>query len=414
MRTIRVKAVRAALCLFSVCVAHPASAQTRPREPRRSMMLTYSLFGAGADDPDTGAAIDPRQASGMHTDSDAMLVYGLRDGHTSLQVSARSVLRYDASRRSLDTVRDQGAVELSTGGRRTRFHAGASASYSPLYQFGAASEAQASPLSETVLAHGDFANARLASRGSAANLDLTHAIGRRSTLSFSCGIRHTAFNDADLNSTGQEAGVRFTRGLTRRASLRLGYGYHAGRSTLVQSAPTRGHDLDLGVDYSRALSFSRHTTLGFSSGSSALTEAQRTRYVITGSATITRAIGRSWSARVIARRGLQLLEGIAGPVLSDSVTTTLGGAVSRRVSFSSSAAVSSGDLGVRSGDRRYGSMSGAAGVGVAITRRLMFEGQYFYYRHRFGDGVRLAPGLANNANRQGLRAGVTWRTPLFR
>src|SRR5207247_8172570 len=147
--------------------------------------------------------------------------------------------------------------------------------------------------------------------------------------------------------------------------------------------------LDLGIDYSRALSFSRHTKFSFGSGSSALTEAQRTRYVLTGSATLTREIGRTWNARLTARRGLQLLEGFSGPVLSDSVTATFGGAVSRRISFSSSAATSSGDLGVTGGNRHYSTVTGAAGVGVTLTRRLAFEGQYSYYRHRFADGVRL-------------------------
>jgi hypothetical protein len=128
--------------------ARPAS-HAAPQVPRKTMTLTFSQSGAGADDSETGAAGDPRALSGFHTDSDALLSFETRSKRTSLGLSARSVVRYDPARHALTTMRDQGAIEFSAAGSRTGFHATQSASYSPYYQLGALSDAPVSELTDT-------------------------------------------------------------------------------------------------------------------------------------------------------------------------------------------------------------------------------------------------------------------------
>ncbi len=404
-----------------VDVAPPAS-RRRAREPRQTMMLTVSLYGANTDDSARGETADSRALSGFHNDADALLTYMKSGRRTSLGLSARSVLRHDPGRGALTMMHDQGVLEVSARGSRTGLHATQTLGYSPYYQFGALPDiARALPgetdsvaaLSETAQAHGDYANARLAAYDLATAVDLSRAIGRRSALSLSYARRQTTFEGADRRSTAQIAAFRLTRQLTRRASLRAGYGYQSAGHTLTDTPSARGHDLGLGVDYNRALTFSKRTTFRVGTGSSALTQERRTAYGLSLDAALTRTIGRTWSAGLTYRRGLQLLEGFAAPGMSDAVSASLRGMLSRRLAVSSFVGWSTGEVGLTRDGRGYGSVTSAAGLRLALTRRSTLEAQYFSYQHRFADSVVLAPGLPRRLTRQGLRIGVTWRAPLL-
>jgi hypothetical protein len=79
----------------------------------------------------------------------------------------------------------------------------------------------------------------------------------------------TAYGNGRFTSQGANAGVRWS--LTRNLGLRTGYGYQT--ATYGVDARTLGyHNIDVGVDYNKALSFSRRTTLSFGTGTSALTD----------------------------------------------------------------------------------------------------------------------------------------------
>ena len=66
----------------------------------------------------------------------------------------------------------------------------------------------------------------------------------------------------DLRS--YEVGGRYRHGLSRYATLRLGYIYRKGAYGFTRiDGPSVVHDIDIGIDYARALSFSRRTTLTF-------------------------------------------------------------------------------------------------------------------------------------------------------
>jgi len=104
-------------------------------------------------------------------------------------------------------------------------------------------------------------------------------------------------------------------------------------------------------------------------------------------------------------------------VIANALSTTLGGSLNRRTSFASSAGFTSGAVGVGTGGvaggpDKYASWNGAAGLQIALSRRCAIDAQYSFYGHRFGDGVLLPPGLANDLRRQVARIGLTWRTPI--
>jgi len=401
----------------AMAMATAASAQTtasRPRrEPPQTMMLTLSLAGAGAGDSE-GMSPDAAALTGVHTDSDAMLTYQRRVRRATLGVSGRTVMRYDARAGAVTPMHHQGTVGFSMGGTQRQIRASQTMSYSPFFQFGAMPESAPSALDDAAVAHGDFANAGLSTYTSTTDVAMNQSISRRSSLSLSYNLRRTTFGRAELDQTTQMGAVTLSHRLARYLSLRTGYGLRTANYQFGYGTPLRVHALDLGLDYSRALSISRRTTLSFSSGSVATKLADGTAFLMTGDATLTRMIGRTWNARLAVKRDVHLLEGFAQPVLSNSLSTSIGGALNRRMSVSSSIAVSSGTVGVVSATgSNYWNWTAGAGWRLTLSRRSTLDAQYFYYGHRFDNTVLLAPGLATQQIRQGLRVGVTWQTPVL-
>ena len=407
------------ICVMLVCaVATAASAQTKEERPRRArpqtMTLTESIAAAGAGDSE-GMAPEAAALSGVHTDSDTMLTYERHLGRATLGVTGRTVLRYDAQNTELTPMSHQATVGFSAGGPQHQFRASQSLRYSPYFQFGAA-PAGASPdaLDEAALAHSDFANAELAAYTSVSDVGLTQGIGRRSSLSMSFNQRRTIFERSDLDQTSLSGAMTFNHRLSRFVSLRTGYGLTSADYAGPAGAPVRMHNLDLGLDYSRALSLNRKTMFGFKSGS-VLTRVDRgMAFVLAGDATLTRSIGRTWSARLLVKRDVQMLDGFRQPVLSNMLSGGFGGSLNRRMAVSSSLAVSSDTVGVVSDTgSNYQNWTASAGWRLTLTRRAMVDVQYFYYGHHFDNDVVLAPGLFNQQTRQGLRVGMTWQMPVL-
>jgi opacity protein-like surface antigen len=409
----------------------PDTARAAPRrllkDPPQTLWLTLSVSGGTNDAENTYGG---RSGAGAHEDTDALVTYQRRSGRTTIGAVARAVERYDATLRTLDVMYGQTGFQLATVGVRNQFHAGQSVGYQPFYQFGAAADPAASAISATAQSHGDFANAALSSIESTSMADLTRSIGRRDSLTVGYSRRQTIFRGAALDLTSQSISVRLAHHLTRDVSLRTGYGYRTADGFVTATSRTlRYHDLDLGIDYARALSLSKNTAITFRSGSSIvpvdpmtigqdpLVSPRRVAFVVTGDAGINRRIGRTWSARLGVNRSVQVLEGFAQPVIANAVSTSVGGSWNRRTSFSSSAGFTSGAVGVGAGGvsgsaDAYTSWTGAAGLHIALGRRFGIDAQYSYYGHRFGNAVLLPPGLASDLQRQVARIGLTWRTPI--
>ena len=430
-------AIRAArvLCLVLLAVGRvsaqtpqdpPAPESTDESEPtatattrgiqrmRPTLALTLSLSGAGADE--TGSASGA--FAGFQNEGEASLVYASRGKRTSLKMSAHSVVRYQPARGALSTTHDQGAADFSIAGTRSSFHVSQNFTYTPSFQYGALSETSgaAAPgyaLAETAQAHGDYANAGVGAYRSETTVDVSRTLGRRSTLSVSYGLRHTAFTGADAGFIAHAAGFRLTRQFTRHAALRAGYGYQfGGGRPLVTGIPARAHDIDLGIDYGRALSFSKRTSISFGTGSAIVTEQLRTVYRVTGAVSLTRAIGRTGSAGLTYRRGVRILEGFGTPVMFDAVNAGFSGSLARRLTLVASAGVSSGTTGATSSGG-FGTLTGTAALRATLSRRTAFEVQYFCFRQRADEAVGLPPGFGGTMNRQGVRVGVTWGASLL-
>ena len=373
------------------------------------MMLTMSLSGSDADDG-AGAGIGTVAISGFHTDADAIVTYKRNLGRASINASGRSVVRYAPSSETLTTTYDQGQLAFSMVTAHSRLQASQMVSYSPYYQFGALPDATASPITETAQSHGDFANSSLRALGSMTAVDFSRTINRRDTLSLSYNLRRTTFGGQNLDLTYQGGGVLFLHQLTRSVNLRAGYGYRSMNSTFTQGGFAHNHNIDLGLDYNRALGFSKRTTLSFLSGAAATPTEHGTTLHPTGKLALTRQVGRTWRANLAVNRSVELLEGFTQPVVMNNGTIDVGGKLSRRASVSASAAYSMGVVGVDARDAStYDNWSGTVGLQLMLNRWTALETQYSSYQHRFDHGVELAPGVADGLKRQGLRVSLTWR-----
>ena len=390
--------------------AAPTATRRAPAQPPQTLIVGVSLFGGTSDAANESAA---GIAVGTHADADAMLAYTRRVGRASFGLSGQSVLRH--AHDELTPMRQQGGFDFSFTGGRQRFRASQSLGYTPYYQFGGITQVGLMPLSESAQSYGDLANVELDAIAATTDVEWSRTISDRVGFAAMFTRRSTTFGQSELDMVTQSAGARLSRRMTRFASLRTGYTYRTGNTGFAGTLqPLREHDLDLGVDYSRPVTASGRTTLSFGSGSSLTPQDEGLAYRLTGDASVTRLIGRTWNARVGVNRSVQLLEGFAEPVLANIVNLALGGTLHRRVSLLSWGSMSAGTVGLTSTEGNgYANWSAGGGLSVRVGQRGSFEAQYFIAGDEFENGVVLPPGLSHERRqRQGLRAGFSWRGPL--
>jgi hypothetical protein len=252
---------------------------------------------------------------------------------------------------------------------------------------------------------------------------LTQELGRRASLEAHYATFRVNYLHEDSDYSTWVAGFRFSNRLTHHLGYHIGYGYSTADYTSTAIGNGRGiHNLDAGVDYSRALSISRRTTFSFSTGSAimsgqtqfAAAQNQGVYYRFTGDANLRHEMGRTWTATLGYRRGVDWQETFGQPLLSDGVTGSVGGLLSRRVRFSSSANYTLGSVGFSGANNGYDSASADAGFEYGLTRRLALFTRYVYYRYHFESGVVLDPRFVPTLDRQGVRVGLTASVPVIR
>ena len=99
------------------------------------------------------------------------------------------------------------------------------------------------------------------------------------------------------------------------------------------SRPPSFHNIDVGIDYNRPLSFSRRATLAFGTGSTAVQDYTGTHYHLTGNANLNYELNRTWNASLGYTRDAQFLENVRQSVFADSLLASLHGLFTRRFEF---------------------------------------------------------------------------------
>jgi hypothetical protein len=320
-------------------------------------------------------------------------------------------------RSGFDPVQHSGAVTFSPAiGRQLRLNLGQSAYYSPSYAL-LGNDAEPADV-------GTGVDARLATRETfnfVSTAQMVYQRSLRTTIAFEYELRHTDVSGSPSFQT-QNAGVLFRRAVTRHAAVRLGYRYEEyGAAAAAGSADPTSigelHDIDTGFDYQRPLSFSRRTTVGFTTGFVITRQESLGRiYQVVGSASAQHLMGRSWSLSGRYQRDMRYLEVIGAPALEDEWRVGLEGLLSPRLELLLAADHSAGQVNpaANSADSGYTRSSGTARLRLAITRTLAAYGEYGFYRYGFEQGVALPDDFSTTVNRSTARFGLTVVFPMAR
>ena len=385
-------------------------------------LLTFNgSLGAGYDDNifmDSnvgGTPADPRAAqSGSYALASGTLSYSFNKSRLALGASAGvSTRRYSGSSKDLIT-----AYGGSIGGsfrftERQRLTFGQAVNYQPylnMIQFPALFEPE---LGQERLASLDAVTTLTDYYSYNSTVGYTAGLGRRGALDLGYNRRVDDFATENGDYTARGGHGRYTHEVSRGLGLRVGYGYNEGRYPAAADARTlQWRTWDVGVDYARALSFSRRTQLSFATGTSAVAEYDRTYYRFTGEARLNRELARTWNATASYRRGVDFVEAFSEPFLSDGFSVGVGGMLNRRLQFGSAVGGALGSVGVGA-EQNYDTYSASATLTYGLTRYMGLGTEYFLYRYRFDEIVRLPAGMSRHSNRQGVRVYLSLWAPLI-
>ncbi len=367
-----------------------------------------------------GDVVDPRfRTSGVYSGVSAGLLYAKwkQGKRGSFSLTGNGNGTYQGIRTN-NRILSQGAVGTAAA---TTFHkwslgSQASAGYSPFYQLALIlpdkiREAADEGMSREV----DFVLFTQRAISTQAGGGITRDFNNRTSFGLNYSIYRTDFLSGTAHQVGQMAAARVTHRLRKGLTARAGYTRSQSTANINgRGKPVHLDAIDAGVDYGRALSFSRRTTLSFSTGTTiaattSLLDRSAYVFVLTGGAQLTHEIGRTWVATAGVRRGVDFAPGFGEPLLSNTASAGVGGFLQRRIRLTAYSYYSSGTVGLQSDAPTFGSVSGNARLTVTVTRRVDLFGEYFYDRYSFDGGVALPPGLAQSFDRQGARARATAR-----
>lgn len=432
----------ATLLIFLVG-ASPAFAQAPAQRPFRG------LFGGSAVDPSVhhnldltvsvmeayddnvladagGGSLSPSsalQASGYYTGLSAGMSYAWRGKRVRLGANGGTDTRYYRDRQELTGVSHFGAFGVEAEfARRTRLFINQSINYSPSYFFSLLSGFGAPAVGDVIGGGSDYSLADLHARVFDTSVSLSHGITSRASLELISSFRDSNFTNASVDRDLRAYGIggRYLQTLTRNATLRVGYVYREGQYGLIGTRPgTALHDIDAGVDYRRALSLTRRTTLDFNVGSTIInaplqgSESAALQYRVVGNAGLNREIGRTWRATVGYNRGVGFVEGFGQPVFSDTLNASLNGFFSRRVDFSAIGGLSVGDVGLASSQSGFRTYTASSRVRVAVSSMVALSAEYLYYYYDIGGAVAVPAGVPSSLARNSARVGVSFWLPLL-
>jgi len=266
---------------------------------------------------------------------------------------------------------------------------------------------------------------RAPSISSQSTVDLSHRFSQKATLTGGYGYHYVHFFE---NASGSQypdgrdhdARIRYEYRVAQYLGLRAGYGYRYSPARVESEDDLTFHDIDVGVNFGRTLSFSRRTQFSFNTGSTVTASADTNaadstftdpRFFVVGAASLVHEIGRSWTTRANYSRSVWYREGFRQPSLTDQASAGVGGLLGRRTDVSGGIYWSTEAIGLE--ERNYHSWYGSAQIRTAITRNLAVYANYYYYFYDFGADVPLPTGFARQIDRHGVRVGLTTWVPLW-
>jgi hypothetical protein len=358
-----------------------------------------------------------RPLSGQYALGSAALAYSLNLPRLTFGASAATATRlYANNRGNYFTSRSAGVAVSAQATRSLQLSAAENYSYAPYNLQSLSPTLFDSPLGQLSLIDDDtgLATRRYARVSTTAGAVQTFRLTARSSLNldYAYGRTHVPSRSSDFET--HRAGGTFRQSVTQNLGYHIGYHYRRTEyPSTVTARRLQTHDADIGMDFNKALSLTRRTTLSMTTGSSAYVTEGRQTYRLTGNARLNREIGRTWNASLAYNRNIGFVDTFDNPVLYDSVTAGIGGLIMRRLQFSASTGVSNGTVGLTGSNNGYRTFSDSVSLTTSLTRNIAIGTSYFYYRSRFDSGAVVPDVLARQFSRQGVRAYLTVWAPLF-
>jgi len=415
------RAILATSLMLSACV--PAAAQYRRERPYRGIfasgidpagqsLTAQGTLSSGYDDnvlAGTSAQNSIRTAQeGPFAQFSGGLNYALGLGSGSIHAAAGTSQRYYPSL-AREYYRNYNA---SIGGTflvsaRPNITVHQSASYRPYTFLEIFPNVDEPPIGASDVPEPDLVPLARQYVAYAGGADLRQQVTRRGTFStfWNYGITDRLSNQFWRQSAGANYSVRVTRDLSAYVGYRYTEGHHNDRVTRI-------HRPDIGLDFLRALSLTRRTSLTFGVGMQATAYDQVTHFSAVANVRVIHEIGRSWTVGAVYRRGTYFVETLPEPMTGDSASVQVNGLITRRVQLSGVLSGSFGKMGYGAA-RHYDSYRGSISLSSAITRYMSAGVNYGYYHYMFADVVELEPDLARDINRQAVRGYVTFWAPIF-
>jgi hypothetical protein len=250
---------------------------------------------------------------------------------------------------------------------------------------------------------------------------LTHNFTSRAAVLFNASFRYTDYigqNTAYPDYRSYDGGGQFRYSVSRHVRLQLDY--KLTHAETFGTARTREDDLTVGLNYDLPLSRTRKTTIAFSVGptlASGLVSIDgdrelRRQYRVSGDASMSHDLGRTWTARANYHRGMGFIEGIPEPAYSAAYTANVDGFLNRRSELSLSAGYSTGEAALIGALNPFSSYTGSSRLQFALGREWASYVQYVYYNYNFNEGFLLPPGVPRVLSRGGVRVGLALWLPM--
>jgi hypothetical protein len=411
-------------------------------------LLTFSAsFGGGYDDDifatDQGGGIPSggvgtAQPSSTFLIGSASLGYSVLKSKMSFQATGGTGIGHYPSLDHPQLVHHYGSVSGSFQvGRHASLTAGQSETYQPLYfwawlplsiapadptpVFDPASmtindAVQAASLGVQQPVAADAVAASSADYYLASNTDVAYNQGLTQRLSLNASYAYRRSDSQsglrDFQAQSATGGLQYS--LAKGLGLIFDYTYTDSQypSATGTNVGYRGSSINAGVNYDKALSFSRRTRLSFQTGTSAVNDGVQTHYNLIGNVYLTREIGRSWTAGAGYNRAVSYLETFRAPVLSDTASASITGLISRNTQFQALVGASRGDVGYGLANG-YRSFYATTGVRFAFTRNVGVSVYYGYFKYDFENGVFLPVAMSRKSNRQTISFSVDFWKPLI-
>jgi hypothetical protein len=396
----------------------------------KSLIFVGSLYGGWdssvlADQP--GSTVNAGDAtSGSLAGVTAGLVYRYDGRRFDFGANVDTSARYYPQQQDLNSGAYYGGIGMNIElTRRTRLGLNQNIGYQPVYQLSLFPNLGDPVLgAPPVPSNLDYAASRSSGWIYDSGVSLDRQLSRRAQVS---AFYRRGMSDFDVSSTTdspafdvnyQSGGFRFTRDLARGVALRVGYTYRTGDfQNAVDDADdsaTDAHEIELGVNYGRQLSFSRRTTFSFSTGSTLFEVAGHRNFTVVGDAALRHQFGRNWMSSIAYNRGVGFFTNFSGPTLSDSVSARLDGLFGQRWMFSLDGGLSSGRVYGADEDAlsRFTTYTTRATMQYAFTAYLASYAQYAYFYYDFPRSPDLPVG--GEFDRNSVRVGLSLSVPLLR